>query len=66
MTERKKPTFKACDLKRMIEAAKDCGLTVYGAEVSPDGNMTILTQPTSQPLTDDPFARWEKKRGRAA
>lgn len=66
MSARAKPTFKACDLKRAVEAIKRCGLTITAARITKDGDIEVLTGQTAGAPIDDPLTAWERKRGKAA
>lgn len=47
-------------IKRIIEAARACGLDVCGFEATPDGTLRVLeTRGSSAPLTD--FDRWQDR-----
>lgn len=53
--------FRQADVKRLIKGAQDCGLTIYGVEVT-GGRVRLLTTPSAN---DDlsPLEAWEREHG---
>lgn len=47
-------------IRQMIEAARDCGLDVFGFEASRDGTIRVMEARAAPAIAND-FDRWEAR-----
>jgi hypothetical protein len=55
--------FSALTLKKAIKVAQDMGLAVSGYEISPAGEIRVLTGAEAKNEADAALERWKKSRG---